>query len=249
MKRRGKSISKMKKHKDNNMKKKKKTEATNIPALFMVIAVLVVLFIVIDYISGLPDEVSADRNNRIIDNNSVDVMKYYDCKGLHDFRETEGSILTLNDRDYFKNVDCILRNADENIYVAVFSMQYHPEYNYSPTEALLDNLIEANNAGIDVRVIADEVFTKAKTMDYLSSNGVDVRYDGKGNSMHAKMIVVDRKYVIIGSTNWAYHALTKNKEASMMIHSEKVAEEYADYFEDIWKDLAVYEVDTDEEEK
>jgi cardiolipin synthase len=54
------------------------------------------------------------------------------------------------------------------------------------------------------------------------------------------MIVIDRRYVVVGSANWSYSAMEKNNEASVIIDSPKLAEVYIKYFEDIKKKSALF---------
>jgi len=43
-------------------------------------------------------------------------------------------------------------------------------------------------------------------------------------------MVVDGHLILLGSTNWTYHALTTNNETSILIRSKEVAKAFTDYF-------------------
>jgi phosphatidylserine/phosphatidylglycerophosphate/cardiolipin synthase-like enzyme len=64
----------------------------------------------------------------------------------------------------------------------------------------------------------------------LSDGGVNVIYDALTKTTHAKWMVADGEYTLLGSTNWTYYALTSNNEASVLIRSKEVAKELVDYF-------------------
>jgi phosphatidylserine/phosphatidylglycerophosphate/cardiolipin synthase-like enzyme len=47
--------------------------------------------------------------------------------------------------------------------------------------------------------------------------------------MHCKLIIIDGKTVIVGSTNWSYYAIDKNREASVVIRDERIARIFEEY--------------------
>jgi len=67
----------------------------------------------------------------------------------------------------------------------------------------------------------------------LSAGGVKVYMDDKKVTTHSKLLVVDSRFTVVGSTNWSYQALNQNNETNALIDSEQVAKEYIKYFEDI----------------
>ena len=51
---------------------------------------------------------------------------------------------------------------------------------------------------------------------------------------HNKLIVVDRKKVLLSSQNWSDSAVTRNREAGLLLESPDLARYYADIFQDDW---------------
>jgi phosphatidylserine/phosphatidylglycerophosphate/cardiolipin synthase-like enzyme len=60
--------------------------------------------------------------------------------------------------------------------------------------------------------------------------GVKVYLDPPYQTTHNKLIIVDKTYTVIGSTNWTYHGLKKNNESSVLIKSKEVANAFIKYF-------------------
>ena len=146
-------------------------------------------------------------------------------------------ITTLFDRNYFHNVDNLLKNANESIYVAIFEMKYYTDYPDSLENKLVEDLIDAKKRGVDVYVLIDEYDKDAdKTVKLLKENGVNAKLDTKNVTTHVKLLIIDGKIIIIGSTNWSYYALEKNHEASVVIFSQKVAKRFESYFWKIWNE-------------
>lgn len=138
--------------------------------------------------------------------------------------------------EYFNKVHSLINGASKSISVAMFSFRHYDDYPNSPSNVLIKDLIRANKRGVDVKVLLDisdfdEEITKEnrKTGKILSKNGVKVYYDSMEVTNHAKAIVIDSKYTIIGSHNWTYYGLSKNNEISILIDSEELAKKVEKY--------------------
>ena len=67
--------------------------------------------------------------------------------------------------------------------------------------------------------------------------GIDnIKLDNPNTTTHTKLIIVDGKIVLVGSTNWSHTAINKNHEANVLIYSEEVAQEFERYFSKIWSE-------------
>jgi len=107
---------------------------------------------------------------------------------------------------------------------------------------LFDYLIDAKNRGVRVRVLLDKSDWSAAitaknrpTIDYLKSRGIEARFDDPQVTTHAKLVIVDRREVILGSMNWNKYALTDQEQTDILIDDERVGEAFADYFDRLWE--------------
>jgi len=157
----------------------------------------------------------------------------------------EGKIIPVDNRNYFSSVYEKLKSAEKSIYVIMFLASYYTRYPDSPTNQLLNTLIEKKKKNIKVEVILDqsnaEYFQHSrtenlKTASFLSQNGITVYFDSPSKTTHAKLLIIDGKYVVIGSTNWSYSAIEKNNETSVIIESEELAKYYIRFFEKVKKE-------------
>ncbi len=145
--------------------------------------------------------------------------------------------VTLFDRAYFTYVDRLLRSANSTIDIAMFELKYYPTYPDSHENELVNDLIDASERGVKVRAIVDEYDRHANdTISLLRSHGIDAKLDEKNITTHVKIIIIDGKIVVVGSTNWSYYALEKNHEASVVIYSKDVARRFEEYFSKIWRE-------------
>ena len=144
-------------------------------------------------------------------------------------------------REYSETLHSLLTSAQRTIRVILFEIRYYPRRNDSTVNQLVDDLITAAQRGVNVEVILEDSSGYAKENaddnrrvgERLEKGGVKVYYDSPDTTTHAKLLIIDDRYVVIGSTNWSYHAFEKNNETSMLIDSEQVAQYYRRYFDSL----------------
>ena len=143
----------------------------------------------------------------------------------------------IADAQYFQTAQKLIREAKETIRVMMFEMGYYEEHPNTPSNLLVRELVEAQKRGVKVEVILEarddqDRTTKRnrRTAKVLMQGGVDVIYDPLFKTTHAKLMIVDGKFTLVGSTNWTYYALTNNHEVSLLVRSKEVARELIEYF-------------------
>jgi len=144
------------------------------------------------------------------------------------------SVIPITDRMYFTQVHDILKNSKKSIHMVAFEIKYYPTYPNSSENMLIRDMIDAKKRGVDVKILLDESLKENSAFDYLRKNGIDIKYDSENVTTHAKIIIVDNKIVILGSTNWSYYSLEKNYEANVVLLSELIADYFEGYFQKVW---------------
>jgi HKD family nuclease len=160
------------------------------------------------------------------------------------------SIFAIDHDKYFSTTHKILQSAKSSITMVMYYVSLQNTTGDSQVLQLVNDLIDAHNRGIKVKVILDRTMnfrdddedvesigsadTKNKiAYEYFKNNGIEVYYDDKQVYTHAKCIVIDDKIVIMGSTNWSTSALTTNNEISVVIESEEYAKEVLNEIDNI----------------
>lgn len=66
--------------------------------------------------------------------------------------------------------------------------------------------------------------------------GIKIRTSGLKTSslMHHKFAIVDRKIVLLGSTNWTMQAFYGNYDSVMITDHEDIVEQYSEEFDNMW---------------
>ncbi|ABR54335.1 phospholipase D/Transphosphatidylase [Methanococcus vannielii SB] len=137
-------------------------------------------------------------------------------------------IEVLNDEKYYYYILNKIKSAKREINIIMFSI-----YKSEKTAELINELIEARNRGVMVRVILEEdVGSNILAQSRLSSKKVLVKFHDSKKT-HNKFIIIDDT-VIVGSHNWTDKALFQNKESSIALINKVVLEEEKRYFELLW---------------
>jgi len=143
--------------------------------------------------------------------------------------------------DYFPVVRAALARANESIDIQMYFIIAEkangepPSAQSTPVRLLLQELINASRRGVAVRVVLEDGKFAENYQAYvmLQRAGIDVRFDGPGELLHSKLIVIDRRITIVGSTNWSRAALRDNREAAVLVESAQLANELLATFEQI----------------
>ena len=100
-------------------------------------------------------------------------------------------------------------------------------------KALLDEIIEARERGVEVNILLEDGQEKNRlTADYLKDRGVMATFDAPETKLHAKTILIDGNKFIIGSSNWTKSAFTKNNESNVLVDIEEDREKIKLLYED-----------------
>ncbi len=150
---------------------------------------------------------------------------------------------TVDTENYPALLVKLINAARESIHVVMYRISYYPQYQDSVTNGILNALITASSRGLEVCVYMDdcafyesESEANLQAARYLSDHGVEVCMDDPNVTTHAKLIIIDQRTVILGSTNWNYYSLAKNNETDIaFIDSPDVAAPYEAFFQQLWR--------------
>lgn len=142
--------------------------------------------------------------------------------------------MDISDRDYEKAVIHLLDNARESITISMFVLKPGTDARH-PINRLMKDLEEALERGVSVTIYINTKFDESgraitavgegEAFDTLREKGAQICPVTPQYMLHDKMIIVDSRYVVIGSTNWSVSALTRNLESSVIIDSPALAKE------------------------
>ncbi len=142
-----------------------------------------------------------------------------------DFHDAQ--VADISDRKYEPAVIELLDNAKESIIISMYVI--NPTT--APVAMLLNDLTEALERGVKVEIYlntcftSDDTFKLTKHFKKLERKGARIYLASPYYRLHDKLIIVDGRFIVEGSTNWSVSALKKNYESAVIIDSPELAEQ------------------------
>ncbi len=150
-----------------------------------------------------------------------------------------GEIRLLTDQEYYPTLQGLIAQATSSIHLVMFLFKT----TNSPKNraaALVQELIQARQRGVAVTVLLEKSGydrqlnrENERVGARLKKGGVSVRFDSPRITTHAKVVVVDRHYSLIGSHNFTGSALSANHEVSLLVDNQVLASELMQYMEGV----------------
>ncbi len=125
--------------------------------------------------------------------------------------------------------------AKKSVVVGMYLFRLTGGRGDAPATRLAEALARARARGVTVEVILDRGHEGADPAEggpegkngaayrYLRERGVAAAYDDLSTVTHAKALVVDEETAVVGSSNWTAAALTRNREADLLVRDADVA--------------------------
>jgi len=124
----------------------------------------------------------------------------------------------------------LLESANRSIDVELYQFSHEP---------LLEKLVNAREKGVQIRVILEprlEGNDNVEAARFLGKRGISVRWASLSFARtHSKFAIVDGSVVFVGSPNWSYYAMRKNREAAVIVKGGDAVEEFNKVFEEDWE--------------
>lgn len=129
-----------------------------------------------------------------------------------------------------------IRGAKRRIICAFYLFKVTDRKGNLPA-ALAVDLAQARARGVEVTVILEGEDAVGRdnraAAGYLSRHGVRVVLPRARRTTHAKAVVIDDRFVLMGSHNLSHAALTRNRELSVLLDAPELAAQVTGYLEKI----------------
>ena len=141
----------------------------------------------------------------------------------------------LANETYFEALIPHLTQAKEEIVVSMFLFALGDHEN-NRAKQVKEALIDAAKRGVRVRLFlevsdGEDFSTEANrgVAKELGQQGIAVQFDSPTRTTHTKLVIIDQRYVFLGSHNFTHSALRHNNEVSVLIESPKLAQQALGY--------------------
>ncbi len=146
---------------------------------------------------------------------------------------TAAGVMDISDRGYEPVLIDLLDGAKESIVISMYDITLG-EHERNPVKFLLKDLLEARERGVSVTMYLNTGFhEEAITPRKLFKNEFLKELQDAGCVIHSlpsyprhhdKLVIIDGRYILEGSSNWSIAALKSNHESSSLILSPELAE-------------------------
>lgn len=124
----------------------------------------------------------------------------------------------------------LIDNAESYVYVPAYTIT-HNDFSQA--------LIRAKKRGVDVKIISDASNPNSRhsKIKLLRSEQIPVKIENYAGKVHSKSVIIDDKYIIIGSTNFSNSGENFNDENSLIIENNMLAKYYKNFFLYYWNKI------------
>ena len=122
-------------------------------------------------------------------------------------------IIPIYSQDFCRIVLPLILKARNTIDVLTYDWRWYPNNPEHDIQKINVAMISLISRGVKVRVLLQD----KSMVEFLKSLKVLARVHSDGRTLHAKLMIIDQKYLIIGSHNLTHRALDYNIETSLLI--------------------------------
>lgn len=143
---------------------------------------------------------------------------------------TDGIYFSPQNKTIQTTIIPLIRNAKTYIYIPTFIISHGQ---------MVEELILAKQRGVDVKIIADALNASSKysKIPQIRNAGIPVKIENYAGKMHSKTMIIDDKYLILGSMNFSKSGELKNDENTILIKNTEAAKFYKDFFMYFWNKI------------
>ncbi|NVN98940.1 MAG: phospholipase [Geobacteraceae bacterium] len=149
-------------------------------------------------------------------------------------------VTLLQDHKYVDALISGIRSAKREITGCFFLFKVSDTHSSLPM-AIVRELVAAKNRGVEVTIELEQDAGKKRTVyeqnrraaSLMADAGIKVRFDTPRTVTHVKAMVIDRRFLYVGSHNLTQSALKYNNELSVMIDSPELSEEVLSYLNNL----------------
>lgn len=146
--------------------------------------------------------------------------------------QSECSIVLLKNQDYFPTLIKAIDAAKSEIIMSFFLFKAGVHKNSYP-DRVLAHLAKSAKKGLRVMIILENSGGRDRNLDaenrqtkqILEDQGIEVYFDSARKTTHTKLVVIDERFVFLGSHNLTQSALKYNNEISILIDRPELAKE------------------------
>ena len=141
--------------------------------------------------------------------------------------DLQTTITPIVGRDFPGDVIPEIEVAQNIIKVIVYDWRWYENDIGSPAQRFNQAIITAAKKGVAIKVITNI----PSVVEILKKQGIEAKTLHYKGLIHAKLMIIDDRVVILGSHNYTQNAFTINQELSVMIKDSDSNKRFIDFFD------------------
>jgi phosphatidylserine/phosphatidylglycerophosphate/cardiolipin synthase-like enzyme len=138
--------------------------------------------------------------------------------------------LPIISQDFVKVVIPLIERAVNSIDIIVFQWKFYRKGQDNNCSQFNSAIARAVIRGVKVRCLVQQ----QSAVDELKKFGCKARQLHSKRLLHTKLMIIDKKSVIIGSHNYTQHAFSSNYEASIFVELKSENNTLVQYFNNLY---------------
>lgn len=133
-------------------------------------------------------------------------------------------------KDFPKVVIPLIDSALHSIDIVVFDWRFYKNDPTNPVSLFNTAILQAVRRNVNVRCLVQN----DGVVDKLKELGCWAKKLNSKRILHTKLLIIDKKRVIIGSHNYTQNAFSSNHEASIFVHLKDENNGLVEYFNNLF---------------
>jgi phosphatidylserine/phosphatidylglycerophosphate/cardiolipin synthase-like enzyme len=124
----------------------------------------------------------------------------------------------------------LIEHANHNIDIVIFDWRVYPQGHVRNISIFNERIFSARERGVRVRALVNN----ETVLNFLKQQGVEAKKYELKKLLHTKLLIIDRKTIVLGSHNYTESAFSSNHEVSVSFTLTDSENDFIRYFEDLW---------------
>ncbi|MFA7662624.1 MAG: phospholipase D-like domain-containing protein [Patescibacteria group bacterium] len=132
-------------------------------------------------------------------------------------------------REYPDFITSLVKQAKQSIKILIYDWRWYSSEIGSSIQNFNNELLNSANRGVGVSVLVNNDYI----VPILKDSKIDIKKVNTKKVMHVKMIIIDNKYLVLGSHNLTKNAFELNHEISVFVDDQESVNRCITFFENL----------------
>ncbi len=132
--------------------------------------------------------------------------------------------------EFPKAVIPLIEQSKKEILIVVYDWRFYENDIAGPVQIFNQAIINSKKRGVNVQAIIEN----KGMIDRLKNVGINAKGLSYKKLIHSKFMIIDHKFLILGSHNYTRSAFCFNLETSLLIENDQLIKRFTDFFYNLY---------------